>query len=64
MDIEGSEYEVIPMMVKLKAWLVIDHLLVEWHKPLVNQTVIDKANTAVEELKAHGVNIPNYQSAA
>lgn len=31
MDIEGSEYEIIPHMAEMRAWSVVDHLLVEWH---------------------------------
>jgi FkbM family methyltransferase len=64
MDIEGSEYDVIPMMAQLKAWLVIDHLLVEWHTGLANQTAVDRVNLAVEQMRAGGTNMPSYNSAA
>ena len=67
MDVEGAEYELIPHMVEMGAWIVIDHLFIEWHASKgieVPEEDIDRASAAAEKLKAEGVNLPSYDSAA
>lgn len=64
MDIEGSEYDVLPHMVEMSAWTVIDHLLIEWHESLPDEAAAKKANLAAEKLKAEGVSMPEYNSPA
>ncbi|KAJ5364855.1 uncharacterized protein N7496_010568 [Penicillium cataractarum] len=73
MDVEGSEYELVPHMAEMGVSAVLDYLLVEWHP-----SVIDKADlpedevtfrharmkAAEEKLKAEGVNMPHYDSSA
>jgi FkbM family methyltransferase len=64
MDVEGAEYELVPHMVEMGAWIVVDYLLVEWHGLTVPKDVVDLAKAAAEKLKAEGVNVPLYDSAA
>jgi len=70
MDIEGAEYELVPHLAQMKAGIVIDHLLVEWHHFDVGGTPEEKA---LREEKAKlgsamlvndGTNMPPYDSAA
>jgi hypothetical protein len=42
----------------------VDYLLVEWHGLTVPKDVVDLAKAAAEKLKAEGVNVPLYDSAA
>ena len=65
MDIEGSEYEIIPHMVEMKIWTVLDHLLVEWHPSTLSEGYdVEQVNAASEILEARGVNMPKYDSFA
>ncbi len=64
MDIEGAEYDILPHMVEMSAWTVIDHLLVEWHTNLPTEAAVKRANAAVDRLRAEGVHMPEYDSAA
>ncbi|KAF9953377.1 hypothetical protein BGZ70_000265 [Mortierella alpina] len=71
MDIEGAEYEVIPHMADMGAWVVIDHLLVEWHGPKVGGGTLeeiqlrgDRAAAAKDKLIKEGVQMPAYDSGA
>jgi hypothetical protein len=65
MDIEGSEFEVIPHMADMKVWSVVDHLFVEWHSPeLVDPAIHARAKAAESKLKAEGINMPSYDSGA
>ncbi|CAO3569220.1 unnamed protein product [Mortierella alpina] len=71
MDIEGAEYEVIPHMADMGAWVVIDHLLVEWHgagvgggTPEEIQLREDRAAAAKDKLIKEGVQMPAYDSGA
>ena len=66
MDVEGAEYEIIPHMVEMSAWTVVDHLLVEWHDFVPGDGALrrERAKAAAEKLKAEGVNMPDYNSAA
>ncbi|KHN94100.1 uncharacterized protein MAM_08030 [Metarhizium album ARSEF 1941] len=62
MDIEGSEYDVIPHMADMGASSVIDYLFVEWHYTLPEQDAIQRAQVAADTLVANGVNMPHYDS--
>ncbi|KAG0259528.1 hypothetical protein BG011_002576 [Mortierella polycephala] len=71
MDIEGAEYEIVPHMAEMRTWVVMDHLLIEWHDATVTGGTpeeIDfrrkRAEAAVTKLKAEGVNLPAYDSSA
>jgi len=66
MDIEGAEYEIIPHMAEMSVWTVVDYLLVEWHNFALEAADYNEARAmaAVEMLKAEGVNMPSYDSAA
>ncbi|KAK2034740.1 FkbM family methyltransferase [Colletotrichum zoysiae] len=64
MDIEGAEYDLIPHFVEMKAWTVIDHLLVEWHTILPSEDARRAAAEAFARLRAEGVNTPEYNSFA
>ncbi|KJK75408.1 hypothetical protein H634G_09426 [Metarhizium anisopliae BRIP 53293] len=64
MDIEGSEYDVIPHMAEMRAWTVIDHLLVEWHSGLHDGDAVRRAEMGMKKLVAEGVNMPEYDSPA
>jgi FkbM family methyltransferase len=64
MDVEGAEYEIIPHMVEMSAWTVVDHLLVEWHGGVAGDAALNYAKAAEEKLKAEGVNMPVYDSPA
>lgn len=71
MDIEGAEYEVIPHMADMGAWVVMDHLLVEWHGANVGggtpeeiKLRQDRAKAAMDKLIKEGVNMPAYDSGA
>lgn len=63
-DIEGSEYDVIPHMVEMSAWKVIDYLLIEWHETLPDEIALAKAKAAADKLVAEGVKMPPYSSPA
>jgi FkbM family methyltransferase len=64
MDIEGSEYEIVPHMAEMSVWTVVDHLLVEWHGSVPDNPEFSHAiaKAAEEKLKAEGVNMPWYDS--
>ena len=64
MDIEGAEYDVVPHMVDMKMWSVVDYLLVEWQSTVADDESVQKATAAVEKLKAEGVEMPEYNSDA
>jgi len=65
MDIEGSEYEVIPHMVEMGVWSVVDYLLVEWHGIPENVPGDHElAKAAAERLVEKGVSMPDYNSPA
>jgi hypothetical protein len=72
MDVEGAEYEIIPHMAEMRAWSVVDYLLVEWHPwalkggnwPEEIALVEERAKAALEKLKSKGVKIPEYNSPA
>ncbi|KAF9335629.1 hypothetical protein BG006_011054 [Podila minutissima] len=71
MDIEGAEHEVVPHLVEMRAWSVIDHLLIEWHSPSLGGGDAEeiearraRAYAAVEKLKQEGVQAPTYDSSA
>lgn len=64
MDIEGAEYDIIPHMVEMGVWSVVDHLLIEWHDGLPSEEAKLKATAALEVLKEKGINCPEYDSAA
>ncbi|KZL87986.1 family methyltransferase, partial [Colletotrichum incanum] len=64
MDIEGAEYDLVPHFVEMKAWTVIDYLLVEWHTALPQESAIKAAVEASQKLMAEGVNMPEYNSGA
>jgi len=66
MDIEGAEYEVIPHMAEMSAWTVVDYLFVEWHHEVPEDADFHhaRAKAAEEKLKAEGVIMPSYDSAA
>ena len=64
MDVEGAEYELIPHMVEMGVWTVVDHLFIEWHAINVPEGDVERAGAAAEKLKAEGVNLPSYDSAA
>jgi hypothetical protein len=66
MDIEGSEYEIVPHMAEMSVWTVVDHLLVEWHGSVPDNPEFSDAiaKAAEGKLKAEGVNMPSYDSAS
>lgn len=64
MDVEGAEYVLVPHMVEMSAWTVVDHLLIEWHGIDLPEEDKEIAKAAAEKLKAEGVNLPFYDSAA
>ncbi|KAG8528355.1 uncharacterized protein KY384_007273 [Bacidia gigantensis] len=69
MDIEGSEFEVIPKMVEMSIWTVLDYLFVEWHGGFIQndegfpQTEA-RVKKAQEVLISKGVQMPSYDSGA
>jgi FkbM family methyltransferase len=66
MDIEGAEYEVIPHMVEMSTWTVLDYLFVEWHPGVLEGNAFseERVRVAQDALIAGGVNMPSYDSAA
>lgn len=64
MDVEGAEYELLPHMVEMRVWTVVDHLLIEWHDYLPTHEMRVSATAATEKLQSEGVNCPPYDSAA
>jgi len=66
MDIEGSEYDIIPRLVSTKAHLVMDHFYVEFHEfAFPAGTFNDKkkpVDDAIKVMKDAGINIPNYHT--
>lgn len=66
MDIEGAEYQVIPHMLEMSAWKVVDYLFVEWHSWVLSgdSSTGQMVKIAQEELVAKGVNMPAYDSPA
>ncbi|KAM3525728.1 hypothetical protein NHJ13051_003814 [Beauveria bassiana] len=62
MDIEGAEYDIVPHLVKMRVWTVIDVLLVEWHGHLPTDEARQEAKDALEKLQAQGVSCPHYDS--
>ncbi|KAM0739662.1 hypothetical protein ACQRIT_004846 [Beauveria bassiana] len=62
MDIEGAEYDIVPHLVKMRTWTVIDVLLVEWHGHLPTDEARQEAKDALEKLQAQGVSCPHYDS--
>ncbi|KYK59647.1 FkbM family methyltransferase [Drechmeria coniospora] len=63
MDIEGSEYQILPHMADMSVWTVVDYLLVEWHSfGLTEEEPLARA--AAEKLKNEGVQMPPYDSGA
>ncbi|KAL9102634.1 MAG: hypothetical protein Q9163_002249 [Psora crenata] len=67
MDIEGAEYEVIPHMVEMGVWKVLDYLLVEWHQGVLKEddvSSVEKAKLAQDVLINKGVHMPTYDSPA
>ena len=66
MDIEGAEYEVIPHMVEMGVWSVLDSILIEWHAGFFKDKVEmeERVKVAKEALAAKGVSMPTYDSPA
>ncbi|KAJ3416060.1 hypothetical protein HDV05_003419 [Chytridiales sp. JEL 0842] len=68
MDVEGAEYYLLPHIVELNAHLVIDHLYVEYHPAVLNQTEFpamqQKTQQALKQMAKDGVHTPSYDSAA
>ncbi|KXL49470.1 hypothetical protein M433DRAFT_8502 [Acidomyces richmondensis BFW] len=66
MDIEGAEYEVVPHMVEMGLWTVLDYLFVEWHPGVLNGDTSseERVRVAQSQLMAGGVKMPSYDSAA
>ncbi|XWW92858.1 hypothetical protein V2A60_000785 [Cordyceps javanica] len=62
MDIEGAEYDILPHLVEMQAWTVIDVLLVEWHNQLPSEEAREAAKNAIATLEAKGVSCPHYDS--
>ncbi|KAG0244018.1 hypothetical protein B0O80DRAFT_428475 [Mortierella sp. GBAus27b] len=69
MDIEGAEYEIIPHMAEMSAWVVVDYLLIEWHGAGVGGGTpeeIDfrdkRAAAAKKKLQDEGINMPSYDT--
>ncbi|ATY63111.1 family methyltransferase [Cordyceps militaris] len=62
MDIEGAEYDIVPHLVSMRAWTVLDVLLVEWHDHLPTDEARQAAKNAIEKLQAQGVSCPHYDS--
>ncbi|KAG0208705.1 hypothetical protein BGX28_000403, partial [Mortierella sp. GBA30] len=70
MDIEGSEYEVVPHLAEMSAWVVMDYLLVEWHSVDISGGSPEDvemrkkwAEDAKTKLESEGVKMPHYDSA-
>ncbi|TPX32751.1 hypothetical protein SmJEL517_g04251 [Synchytrium microbalum] len=62
MDIEKAEYNVLPRMLEVEAWKVMDVLLIEFHDPpRLNNGIRDIAMAATVKLSEH-VFIPHYDS--
>jgi len=65
MDIEGAEYDIVPCLAKSPAARLIDNFYVEqhWHKTngIADNSLEDWAQ-ALNELRAAGVNVPDYSS--
>ncbi|CAG8955091.1 hypothetical protein HYFRA_00007106 [Hymenoscyphus fraxineus] len=64
MDIEGSEYELIPHFAEMGVWKVIDYLLVEWHTGLPDEATQKLGGDAARFLESKGVQLPQYNSPA
>lgn len=66
MDIEGAEYEVIPHMVEMSTWTVLDYLYVEWHPGVLDGDTLseERVREAQDALMAGGVKMPLYDSPA
>jgi FkbM family methyltransferase len=64
MDIEGSEYDVLPCTAKSPSASLIDRLYLEQHQPSWGMagTTLDQMETAKNELRSKGVDIPDYFS--
>ncbi|GAO18170.1 uncharacterized protein UV8b_01173 [Ustilaginoidea virens] len=62
MDIEGSEYDVVPHMVEMGIWSVVDYLFVEWHKNVAGEEAMARGHAAKDKLISKGVQMPSYDS--
>mmetsp|Transcript_57287 Transcript_57287/g.123958 ORF Transcript_57287/g.123958 Transcript_57287/m.123958 type:complete len:262 (-) Transcript_57287:104-889(-) len=64
MDIEGSEFDVLPCLAKSPAASLIDRLYMEQHDPSwgMSGTTLAEMEAAKAELKQRGVDIPPYFS--
>jgi len=64
MDIEGSEYDVLPCLAKSTSAGLVDRLYLEQHDPSwgMTGTTAPQMEAAKNELRAKGVDIPNYFS--
>lgn len=73
MDIEGSEYEIVPHMAEMGVSEVLDYLLVEWHPYILDNGGLsedeatfryERKEAAEKKLKAEGVKMPHYDSSS
>ena len=65
MDIEGAEYTIVPHLLKMGAYINIDHLLVEYHPNLaLNKESIRDTEECIKKMVEFGVQVPEYSSAA
>jgi len=64
MDIEGSEWDVIPCLAKSPSAYLIDRMFTEEHSPTWGQagTTLEQMEQAKLELRSKGVDIPQYFS--
>ncbi|KAJ3403620.1 hypothetical protein HDV05_007704 [Chytridiales sp. JEL 0842] len=68
MDIEGAEYDVIPHLAKMKAYVNIDYMYVEYHTFAIeeegNRWKDGALQEALREMRRNGVELPVYDSSA
>lgn len=64
MDIEGSEFDVLPCVAQSASASLIDRLYLEQHDPSwgLTGTTLSQMEVAKNELRKKGVDIPNYFS--
>ncbi|KAL2916238.1 hypothetical protein HK105_204329 [Polyrhizophydium stewartii] len=66
MDIETTEYNIVPHLAAMQAGKVIDLMFVEWHSWLMNGSdpLVGQSAEAVKLLEAQGVKFPSYSTSS
>lgn len=64
MDIEITEYSIVPHLAKMQTWTLIDHLLIEFHAWLIPQEDprVQQMEDACTLMEEHGVHVPRDYS--